>query len=140
MTGFTFKNVVNKIQSTNLNFAAFDFYTDGADDQIAVTAIGCLAAGAGWNIAPPLAKASWTYINCDNPSGSDLDFSGRQAGLIFTQLPGQNGVKKTTPTQGDNYYITDGNQATIGGNVAAGSGSNKSYVTWNGTNWLRQAA
>lgn len=39
--------------------------------------------------------------------------------------------------EGDRFYITDGNQASVGSPVTAGGGANRSWVTWDGTNWQR---
>ncbi len=75
--------------------------------------------GVGWQLPSAAHTAEW--INCDvRPT------------FLFGGLPTGANLRK-----GDRYYITDGNQATIGGNVTAGSGSNNSEVVYDGTNWKR---
>lgn len=103
----------------------------GSMDASQISFNGVITADSTtWVMPPGAKKAGVSLIACDNPA----------LGMAFADLPGQAGVKLTTPRQGDTYYITDGNQATAGNNVTAGGGANKSWVVYNGTNWIRGAA
>jgi hypothetical protein len=77
------------------------------------------AGVSGWIMPAPNMKGTVTYINCDQPTGSDLDvpnpnnaaghYTGVAGGLIFNSLPGinesfsANGV----PQEGMQYDIID---------------------------------
>ena len=83
-----------------------------------VTAIN---AGSGVAWVTPATAHTATFINCNiNPT------------YLFSGLPSGANLRTS-----DTYYITDGNQAMIGENVTAGGGSNRSWVSFNGTNWIR---
>lgn len=73
--------------------------------------------GAGWEV--PTSAHTAQFISCDiNPT------------YLFSGLPTAGNVRES-----DMYYITDGNQSTLGGNVTAGGSNNKGWVTYNGTAW-----
>jgi hypothetical protein len=94
--------------------------------------------GTGWKLDTA------EFINCRGLDGTTA--GGVTMGAMgpaaptFAMLPTGAGSGVNNARVGDTYYITDGNQATAGGIVTAGGGSNKSWVTWNGTNWVRGAA
>lgn len=48
--------------------------------------------------------------------------------ITFTQLP-------STPVQGQVFFITDSNNATLGGTVTASGASAAGLVIWNGSAW-----
>lgn len=107
-----------------------------------VSAVNATGVGVAWSIPSTQAHTA-TYEGCSAngtgvaPSTSEtpVPFSPT---FTFIMLPGKaNGGAGGTPYAGETYYITDGNQATVGGNVTSGGGSNKSYVTYDGTNWKR---
>lgn len=80
--------------------------------------------GVGWQV--PTRAHTAHFVNGTN----DV-----QPTYLFANLTAT--ADTTTLYIGETYYITDGNQATVGGNVTAGGGSNKSWVTWDGSNWKR---
>ncbi len=104
------------------------YMTDPAANRsgIVFSGVSCSNAstlgGTTWTLPTKANMAQW--INCDV-----------QPTFLFSGLP--SGGTSANQRIGDSFYITDGNQATVGGNVTAGSGSNKSLVTWNGSNWIR---
>lgn len=48
--------------------------------------------------------------------------------ITFTSLP-------ASPVEGQAFYITDANTATLGANVTASGASARGVVIYNGTNW-----
>jgi hypothetical protein len=71
-----------------------------------------------WDISDLIA-CSAEFIQCDI-----------QPTWTFAKLPGS-----SARLVGEKYFITDGDQSTLGGNVTAGGSSNAGWVTWNGSNW-----
>ncbi len=112
-------------------------FSSAGFDLSGIDALNCVFSGNQVNISsgtPWIMPANNQRINCsfignDNPSNA----------ITFVGLPGQGG-QHLAAVQGQTFYITDGNQATAGSSVTAGSGSNKSWVTYDGTNWIRGAA
>lgn len=129
--------VTVSIQAANLLVAGVDLFTDGADSGTNNTLVSVIAPN--WNAPRSTSKANYQYTNCNEPKGVELDARGVQFGMLFADLPGQSGVIQATPHQSTSFFITDGNQATIGQAVTAGSGSNASYVGRSASAWLRGA-
>lgn len=100
----------------------------------------------GDDIIMPTASAAKTglqFINCNTPNAPAGYIPGW--GLLnrtFTSLPGQAGANTNYPAAaGQSYFITDG--AKFGGGTALpgdqvqGGGSQKIYVYYDGTSWIR---
>ncbi len=100
------------------------------------TLTGVNAGSGGWIMPPSTVKGGVRYINCDQPTGSQLDAAGKVAGMKFADLPGQpNQTSFKQPLlEGDQYDIIDCNASTFGA-TAAGAGAGHARVRYNGTNW-----
>jgi hypothetical protein len=91
------------------------------------------AAGKTWGVdnltdlsgMDATSKASVKFVNCDQTDPA----------MNYADLPGQSGVHVDEGAKvGDEYDIANSNTATWGA-TAAGGGSNKVKVRYNGTNW-----
>ena len=100
------------------------------------TLISCQGpAGATlWQMPPSTSKASYQYINCNQPGGTTLDAAGVASGMNFADLPGQAGVNQPGPVTGMQYDIKNCNSITWG-DTATGGGATQASVRWNGTKW-----
>ena len=133
-TGNSF--VSNMLTSTaaNTEFAGIDLYgVTGTYVQKNNTIIGHLSP-AGWIMPHANNKASWTYIQSDQPRGSTTDNAGRTAGMLFANLPGQASVLMATALEGMEYNITNCNSVTWG-DTATGGGTTHALIRYNGTKW-----
>jgi hypothetical protein len=135
----TLEGITSNIAASNIDVAdggaGFDLWAGGGHGSNNVTMI-CCGAGGSWN-APdtPFNKASYQFINCDNPVGSTLDVRGVVSGMHFRDLPGQTSVSQAGPLMGQTYDILDATVNTFGAAVTVGGGTNAVRVRYNGTNW-----
>lgn len=81
----------------------------------------------------------WDFSGVDCATGMNFVNCDIQPTWKFAQLPGPSFPGGIGRQIGDMVFITDGNQATIGGNVTAGGSANVGYVIWNGSNWTYRA-
>lgn len=115
------ENIINNPQAYG---ACFHIGNSADTVRAHITVTGCSAAnattlgGAMWEV--PTNPLTAKLINCDK----SLTFT-------YSSLPSSGQLT------GESFFITDGNQATVGGIVSAGGGSNKSWVTWDSTVWRR---
>lgn len=118
---------------SNLEHCGIDLYHDGNVSALEVVMQG--VQGGSWNMPPSNQKASFKYINCDNPTGSTTDARGATAGMVFADLPGQAGVQLSTAREGMEYDILNDNSAGSFGATSSGGGSRHAKVRYNGSNW-----
>ena len=88
--------------------------------------------GTNWKMPATANAADFTFIGNNNPS----------AAFPFAGLPGQAGVHLSTPIEGMEYDITNGQKAGPAaltgsdlGTTVIGGGSQHVKVRYNGTNW-----
>ena len=74
------------------------------------------------------AGSSWVYPS--NAYTAQFLNNNEVPTWTYSQLPSGGNV-----LEGDEFNISDGNSATWGANVTAGSGGNAVLVRWNGSNW-----
>lgn len=125
-TGVVFSGVTCGPACTVASIYTGDTTNRGATVYNGVSATNGLSSSlfpsaTAWRV--PTTAHTAEFINCTvNPT------------YLFAGLP--TGANLRTS---DTYYITNGNQATPG-QAVTGAGSNKSWVTWDGSNWIRGAA
>ncbi len=71
--------------------------------------------GVVWQLPTRAHTATW--VGCDV-----------RPAFTFSGLPSQ-------PLPGDQFFITDSNQSSLGGTVTGGGGSTRGFVVWNGSAW-----
>jgi len=126
---------------SNLATAGIDLYQYGYGQHTACAMIGVQGAGS-WAMPPTLtnsksgfaSKASWDYIQCDQPGGSTLDAAGHTSGMVFADLPGQTNVKRSPAVEGMEYDILDSQVGCPGFN-AFGGGNFNVRVRYTNGNW-----
>jgi hypothetical protein len=140
----------------NVGEAVYDFdYRGEAQNHANNVCYGAPAAGGvklpqSGNSNKRTILAGWTFYGCGSTAnaldGNSYGTGTRAVGytvatpagqMIFADLPGQSGYQPG-PFVGQEFDISDGNLASSGNFAATqtGSGTNKTRVRWNGSNWI----
>jgi hypothetical protein len=129
INGLTVSITPCQVAGVDLNYGA---NSSGANNTLTSVTAGV----GGWALPAAPSKASFQYIQCDQPGGSTNDALGNVAGMVFANLPGQAGVAATPATEGQEYdIINQNNSAVTFGATGAGGGTTHARVRWKGSNW-----
>ncbi len=144
-------NVMGYISNTprsNMGIAAVDLFGNGNHNQQQNTLTGITTGAVSWIMPSAANKASFEYINCDNPAGAQLDATpsgGLVSGMLFANLPGQPNVNQMAnwqpllghafqlygPREGMTYQIVDSTAAAagnFGSTITIGGGTNRVWL------------